>query len=144
MSLVNGMVAGLVAGIIMIVVSEIGYRLKLIKGNLVIIDGSLAWRMMAGKSQAPGIYILGILIHLITGLVFGLVYAILARIVEFESRSLIFIAIYVFLLWLAMLFVALPIAGQGLFGKKVGNKVWLEQLFLHAVFGIAFWWALGF
>jgi hypothetical protein len=144
MSLVNGMVAGLVAGIIMIIVSEIGYRLKLIKGNLVIIDGSFAWRMMAGKSQTSGIFILGILIHLITGLVFGLVYAILARIVEFESRSLIFIAIYVFLLWLAMLFVALPIAGQGLFGKKVGNKVWLEQLFLHAVFGIAFWWALGF
>jgi len=144
MSLVNGMVAGLVAGIIMIVVSEIGYSLKLIKGNLVIIDGSLAWRMMAGKSQAAGIYILGILIHLITSLVFGLVYAILARILEFESRSLMFIAIYVFLLWLAMLFVALPIAGQGLFGKKVDNKVWLEQLFLHAFFGVAFWWALGF
>jgi hypothetical protein len=43
-----------------------------------------------------------------------------------------------------MLFVALPIAGQGSFGKKVGNSVWLEQLFLHAVFGVAFWWALGF
>ena len=144
MSIIDGMVAGLIAGIIMIVVSEIGYRLKLIKGNLVIIDGAFAWRMIAGKNNTVGIYILGILIHLITSLVFGLVYALLTRIVEFESRSVMLIAIYIFLLWLAMLFVALPIAGQGLFGKKVGNSVWLEQLFLHAVFGVAFWWALGF
>jgi hypothetical protein len=144
MSIIDGLLAGLIAGIIMIVVSEIGYRLKLIKGNLVIIDGSFAWRMIAGKNNAGGIIILGIIIHLITSLIFGLVYALLTRIVKFESRSVMPIAIYIFLLWLAMLFVALPIAGQGLFGKKVGNSVWIEQLFLHAVFGVAFWWALGF
>jgi hypothetical protein len=144
MSIIDGLVAGLIAGIFMIVVSEIGYRLGLIRGNLVIIDGSFAWRMIAAKNNTVGTYILGILIHLITSLVFGLVYALLTRIVEFESRSVMLIALYIFLLWLAMLFVALPIAGQGLFGKKVGNSVWLEQLFLHAVFGVAFWWALGF
>jgi hypothetical protein len=144
MSIIDGLVAGLIAGIIMIVVSEIGYRLKLIKGNLVIIDGSFAWRMIVRNNNSAGIYILGILIHLVTSLVFGLVYALSTRIVEFDSRSVIPIAIYIFLLWLAMLFVALPIAGQGLFGKKAGNAVWLEQLFLHAVFGVAFWWVLGF
>jgi hypothetical protein len=144
MSIIDGLVAGLIAGIIMIVVSEIGYHLNLIKGNLVIIDGSFAWRMIVRNNNTVGIYILGILIHLVTSLVFGLVYALLTRIVEFDSRSVMPIAIYIFLLWLTMLFVALPIAGQGLFGKKVGNSIWLEQLFLHAVFGVAFWWVLGF
>jgi hypothetical protein len=138
----NGVVAGLIAGIIMIVVSDIGYRLKLIKGNLVIIDGAFAWRLIGGKNNPTGVYLLGMLIHLVTSLVFGLVYALLTRIVEFESRSVIYIAIYILLLWLAMLFVALPVAGQGLLGKKAGNSVWLEQLFLHAVFGIVFWLVL--
>jgi hypothetical protein len=142
MSIIDGLVAGLIAGIIMIAVSEIGYRLGLIKGNLILIDGAFAWRMISGKNNTVSIYILGILIHLITSLVFGLVYAILTRLLEFESRSVMPIAVYFFLLWLAMLFVALPIAGQGLFGKKAGNSVWLEQLFLHVVFGVAFFLTL--
>jgi hypothetical protein len=49
------------------------------------------------------------------------------------------IAICIFLFWLAMLSVALPIAGQGLLGKKAGKAVWLKQLFLKAVFGVTFW-----
>jgi len=144
MSIIDGLIAGLVAGIFMILLSEIGYRLKLIKGNLVLIDGSFAWRLIGAKVNTVGIYILGIFIHLMTSLVFGLVYALLTRLVVFDFRSALAVAVYVFLLWLAMLFVALPLAGQGLLGKKAGNSVWLEQLFLHLVFGVAFWWALGF
>ncbi len=144
MSIIDGLIAGLVAGIFMILLSEIGYRLHLIKGNLVLIDGAFAWRLIAGKGNNAAIYMLGIFIHLMTSLVFGLVYALLTRLVVFDSRSALAVAVYVFLLWLAMLFVALPLAGQGLLGKKAGNSVWLEQLFLHLVFGVAFWWALGF
>jgi hypothetical protein len=143
MSLINGLVAGLIAGVIMLVISETGYRLKVIKGNLVIIYGSFAWHTIARKNSNTGIYVSGIVIHLITSLVFGLVYPLLARVLEFDPRSGLSIAIYFFVLWLTMLLVALPVAGQGLAGKKSGRSVWIEQLFLHAVFGAAFWWALG-
>jgi hypothetical protein len=52
------------------------------------------------------------------------------------------IAFYVFLLWLSMLFVALPIAGQGFLGIKLGPVTWIEQMVLHVVFGIGLWGAL--
>ena len=42
-----------------------------------------------------------------------------------------------------MLLTALPVAGQGFFGKKLHRYAWIEQLFLHIVFGLSFWWALG-
>lgn len=44
-----------------------------------------------------------------------------------------------FMLWLSMLFVALPIAGQGLLGRKLGSLIWLEQIVLHIIFGIGLW-----
>jgi hypothetical protein len=63
----------------------------------------------------------------------------LTRIAEFDWRSVVPIAICIFLFLLAMLFVALPIAGQGVLGKKAGKAVWLKQLFRKAVFGVTFW-----
>ncbi len=41
-----------------------------------------------------------------------------------------------------MLFMALPVAGQGLLGKNLGALTWLEQIALHIVFGIGLWSAL--
>ena len=46
MWLVEGLVAGLIAGILMGIATEIGYRLGLLKANLVIVDGSFALRLM--------------------------------------------------------------------------------------------------
>jgi len=34
--------------------------------------------------------------------------------------------------------VGLPIAGRGFMSRKLYNKNWLEQLFLHIVFGLAY------
>jgi len=42
-----------------------------------------------------------------------------------------------------MLGIALPIAGQGFLGRKIGPASWLEQAALHAIFGLVFWWSLG-
>jgi hypothetical protein len=52
------------------------------------------------------------------------------------------IALYVFMLWISMLFVALPIAGQGFLGRRLGLLTWLEQLVLHVIFGIGLWGTL--
>jgi hypothetical protein len=58
-------------------------------------------------------------------------------------RLVLAVVVYVFILWIAMLLVALPIAGQGIMGKKISKTVWAEQLILHVIFGLGFWWALG-
>jgi len=143
MWIVEGFIAGLIAGILMGIATEIGYRLGLLKANLVIVDGSFALRLMNRSDSNSASYILGVVIHLVTSAVFGIVYVILAKLFGFDTRLILAIIVYVFVLWIAMLLVALPVAGQGIMGKKISGVVWAEQLVLHVIFGLVFWWALG-
>ncbi|MFC1983236.1 hypothetical protein ACFLV5_05600 [Chloroflexota bacterium] len=142
MWLVEGLVAGLIAGILMGIATEIGYRLGLLKSNLVIVDGSFALRFMNRSESSIAVYVLGTLIHLVTSMVFGIVYVILAMPFGFDTRMILAIFVYVFVLWISMLLFALPVAGQGIMGKKISRMVWAEQLVLHIIFGLGFWWAL--
>jgi hypothetical protein len=144
MWLAEGAAAGVIAGVFMAIVSEIGYLPGMFKSNLVVIDGAFAARQLNRGASKTITYSLGIFIHLCTSAVFGLVYSIFPRFMDFDTRSIYALAPYVFFLWLAMLFTALPIAGQGILGKKLGKFVWAEQFVLHVVFGATFWWALGF
>ena len=143
MWIAEGVLAGLIAGIPMGIATEIGYRLGLLRSNLVIVDGSFALRLMNRVEGGFAIYVLGTVIHLVTSAVFGIVYVILAKLFGFETRLAPAIIVYVFVLWIAMLLVALPVAGQGIMGQKIGKVVWAEQLILHVIFGLGFWWALG-
>ncbi len=142
MFVLEGIIAGILAGTLMGLASDIGYRTGMIRSNLVVIDGSFAAKFIKEGAQKIEIYILGIFIHLITSAIFGAAYIILARLFDFNAISILALFLYVLLLWLSMLFLALPAAGQGIMGRKIGQNVWLEQLVLHLLFGIAFWWAL--
>ena len=93
--------------------------------------------------SSAAIYVLGIVVHLVTSAVFGIIYVILAKLFGFDTRLILAIVIYVCLLWIAMLLVALPVAGQGTMGKNISGIIWAEQLVLHVIFGLSFWWALG-
>ncbi len=69
--------------------------------------------------------------------VFGAIYILAAALLGPNGVmvvSLTAISVYVGLLCLSMLFVALPVAGEGLFGRRSGSLIWLEQLILHAIF----------
>jgi hypothetical protein len=143
MWLAEGVAAGVIAGVFMAIVSEIGYLLGMFKSNLIIIDGSFAARQLKRSANRTITYALGIFIHLCTGAVFGLVYSLFPRFLDFDIRSIYALAPYVFFLWLAMLFTALPVASQGILGRKLGKFVWAEQFVFHIVFGFSFWWALA-
>jgi hypothetical protein len=143
MGLSDAVVAGLIAGIYMGVISQLGYWLGIVKSHLVVIDGAFALKIMKQQHRIVATYTIGAVIHLATGIIFGMVYYAIARIFDFDLRSAAALTIYVLVLWLAMLAVALPVAGQGFAGQKIRRAVWLEQLVLHIVFGFGFWWALG-
>ena len=143
MWIVDGIIAGLIAGIVMGVFSQLGYWLGIIRSHLVVIDGSFLLQTINREAGMTATYTAGITIHLVTSIVFGIVYVVIARVAEFNYRSAVPVAVYVFILWLAMLAVALPVAGQGFMGKRIRGPVWLEQLGLHVLFGVSFWWALG-
>jgi hypothetical protein len=135
--------AAVIAGVFMALVSELGFRAGLSRSNLIRIDGEFALRLTAGRAGAGLVYPFGIPIHLITSAVFGAAYYGITEAFDLNVRSAQVIAPYVFVLWIAMLVTALPMAGQGLFGRASGRLAWVEQMAFHAVFGVGFWWALG-
>lgn len=134
--------AAIWAGILMGLASEVGNRIDLFSSNLFLIDGEFTLKKAGIKGEKAMTMGVGIVVHLMTSAAFGVLYLIFTGIFSLHAASLKIIFLYVFLLWLAMLFIALPIAGQGVLGNKIGKSVWLEQLILHVVFGFGFWWAL--
>jgi len=142
MSVSEGIMAGLLAGTLMAAVAEIGYRVGLLRSSLLLIDGSFAARRLGREARTWTVYALGLPVHLATSASFGLVYAGLAHWLDFDVTAPGIIALYVAVLWLSMLCVALPVAGQGFLGRRIGHFAWMEQLVLHVVFGAGFWWAL--
>ncbi|MFC1874535.1 hypothetical protein ACFLY3_00020 [Chloroflexota bacterium] len=140
----EGLVAGIIAGVFMIIISDICYRVGVFKSNLIIIDGSFALRLLKRQADQVSIYVSGIIVHLGTSAVFGGLYSIIAEIIGFEMELSLPITVYVIVLWIAMLYVALPVSGQGFMGNKIGKYIWVEQIVLHIVFGFGFWWSLSF
>ena len=143
MWMVDGILAGLIAGVIMGCISQLGYWLGILKSHLIVIDGKFALRKIKMDTNIRATYSIGIFIHLITSIIFGIIYVLIAELVGFELRGAWPITVYALILWLAMLFSALPIAGQGFMGSKISRYAWLEQLVLHIIFGFSFWWGLG-
>lgn len=137
-----GIVPGIIAGIFMGLCSEIGYRLGMFQSSLIHIDGTFFTRTTGFNLGQGAVYVLGIIIHLFTSAVFGIGYAILVTLLRPEINLVLFVCAYIFLLYLGMLVVALPVAGQGLLGRQLGRFTWLEQLVLHVVYAIVFIWAL--
>lgn len=139
-------VASVIAGVCMAIATEAGYRIGIIRGNLLQVDGEFALKQIGRESTPDLVYAMGITVHLITSAAFGLVLYAIAEVIDLDADSVKLIAPYVFVLWLAMLFSALPVAGQGFLGKRLAGTVWFEQLFLHFVFGLILWlvlWSLN-
>jgi hypothetical protein len=142
MHLFEGTVSGIAAGILMGLISHAGFKAGIFKSSIFIIDGMFVLQKAGFKYKENKAVLFGIPVHLFTSVSFGLTYAVLIGILNLELVNRWLIALYVFMLWLSMLFVALPIAGQGFLGKKLGPFTWLEQLALHIVFGIGLWGTL--
>jgi hypothetical protein len=142
MPLFEGIVSGLAAGILMGLLSHAGFKAGIFKSSILIIDGMFVQQRAGLKYNEQQAVLFGVPVHVLTSVSFGVAYAVLISIMKLELVNGRLIAFYVFLLWLSMLFVALPIAGQGFLGRKLGPVTWIEQMVLHVVFGIGLWGAL--
>jgi hypothetical protein len=140
-SVVSGIVAGVAAAVLMGIISEVCYRVGFFKSSLFRIDGSFFFRFTE-KETNGGLYLAGIVIHLFTGAVFGAIYMAGTGFFGLDPLRPSLVGLYFFLLWLSMLFIALPIAGQGIAGRNVSSNTWFEQLLLHIVFGVGYYYSL--
>jgi len=144
MPLFEGLVSGLAAGILMGLISHAGFKAGIFKSSIFIIDGMFVLQRSGLKYNGNKAALFGIPVHLFTSASFGLAYAVIVSILKVKPINGWLIALYVLMLWVSMLFVALPIAGQGSLGRRLGPVTWLEQLALHIVYGIGLWGALYF
>ena len=140
----QGILSGLLGGILMGAVSEAFYRSGTFKSSILIIDGSFVTRFMKRRADTIHTYLFGIPVHLLTSTAFGVIYMSGTHILKWNPRSVWVLCPYVAALWISMLFVALPVAGQGVLGRKGSRFAWAEQLFLHFVYGIGLWFSLAF
>lgn len=143
MTIIEVTSAAVIAGIAMAILTGLGYRLGVIKANLLLIDGKFALNLAGIRARQPLLYVVGTAIHLVTSAVFGAIYYAVTHLFAFDPSNTLVLAVYVFLLWLAMLFIALPVAGQGLLGRHAAASAWYEQLLLHIVFGVVLWMGLS-
>jgi hypothetical protein len=139
MPLFEGVVSGLAAGILMGLISHAGFKAGIFKSSLFIIDGTFIQHILRLKSEEKKAVLLGIPVHLLTSVSFGIGYAVLISLFKLDLLNGWLIALYTFMLWLSMLFMALPAAGQGFLGSRLGPITWLEQMVLHVIFGIGLW-----
>ncbi|MBA4417953.1 MAG: hypothetical protein C0392_08595 [Syntrophus sp. (in: bacteria)] len=140
-TVLTGFVSGVVSGIVMGLISHMLFRLKIFKSSLIVIDGSFLFRTLKRHGSPLLIAGAGLCIHLVTSGIFGALYFVATVLLGFNTvavRSFPLIGLYVALLWLSMLFIALPVAGEGFLGRKSGPFSWLEQLILHGVFCILY------
>lgn len=100
-------------------------------GSLLLIDGSFVLPRATPRQQR----LAGMGVHLATSGLFGVGYWLGCSLSGVDPRSPWVAFLYAGFLWLCMLFVALPVARQGVAGRNIGSRVWLEQFIAHAVFG---------
>lgn len=129
-----GVLAGVAAGLVMGIASDVAARLRIFRSSMFVVDGGFLLRTLGIKNDPGAVYRAGVPMHLATSGIFGAVYTVATALAGLQTLSIPLTALYVFLLWLSMLFVALPAAGQGFLGSKAGRSTWLEQLALHVVF----------
>ncbi|MDY6988670.1 MAG: hypothetical protein SWQ30_11515 [Thermodesulfobacteriota bacterium] len=144
MIILQGVLAGLVGGIFMGAFSEAFYRSGVFKSSILIIDGSFVTPFLKKDADRASTYLFGIPVHLLTSTTFGVAYLVGTHVLTWDPRSLWILCPYIAFLWVSMLFVALPVAGQGVLGRKASPFAWAEQLVLHVVFGFGLWLALTF
>lgn len=134
-----GLLAGVAAGAVMGVASDAAARLRVFRSSMFIVDGSFLLRTFGMRDSSVILYAAGIPMHLVTSGIFGALYPAAAWFTGLDILSLPLVALYILILWLSMLFIALPIAGQGFLGNKAGPLTWLEQLALHVVFFVVYY-----
>jgi hypothetical protein len=124
------------------VASDVAFRFRVFRSSMFIVDGKFLLRTFGMRDSSVILYAAGVPMHLVTSGIFGALYPAAAWFTGLEILSSPLVALYVLLLWLSMLFIALPAAGQGFLGSKAGALTWLEQLALHVVFFVIYYGVL--
>ncbi|NBS41280.1 DUF2938 family protein [bacterium] len=99
--------------------------------------------MWGRKLEKHEVFLVALLIHVVIGALFGLVYVLFVKkgwlVFTHSPYTFLSLAIFAFCSWIVAGTVVFPALGLGLFGRKEGKRVWMEMLVTHFVLGIGMW-----
>jgi hypothetical protein len=126
------------------VVLEITERWRVANAPLVV-DFKSLWGRPLDRHES---FLVALLVHLVIGSLFGLVYVLFVRkgwlFVTHSPYSFLSLAVYAVGSWAVSGLLVFPALGMGLFGRRAGNRVWIELLASHFVIGVGVWLAVRY
>ncbi len=124
---------GALSGFIVVLITTI---INLTGRFIGLLPEAMDLRFMAGslidqKVYPTGALILGIIVHILIGVITGIVYLYIVKSINTGTGT-----IFMLVFWLLNMLMGMPLAGRGLFGLNDGVIIPIATLILHIVFGI--------
>ena len=124
---------GALAGFVVVLFTTI---INLASRFIGLLPEAMDLREMAGsiidqEIHPTGALIIGIIVHIIIGVITGMVYSCIVKLLNAGSGIVFMIAF-----WLFNMLLGMPLAGRGLFGLNDGVAIPIATFILHIVFGI--------
>ncbi len=121
------------------IVLELVERGKVKNTPLLVDVKTIFWR----KLHAHEAFWVGLLIHIVLGNLFGLIYVAFVKyewlVFTNSPYSFLSLLIYAIGAWLVTGLIIFPFLGMGLFGRREGKRVWMEILASMLILGGAMW-----
>ena len=139
--LLGGALGGLIAAVfavpaVVLELKEKGHA----KDAPLIVD---ARRMFGRSFERREAFLIGLLLHVLFGGLFGSVYVLFVLrgwlFVTHAPYSFLSFVVYACLSWVVAGTLLYPLLGMGLFARKEGRHVWGETLASHLLLGLALW-----
>ena len=104
--------------------------------------------MWGKKLERHEVFLVALLIHLVIGSLFGLIYVAFVKngwlVFTNSPYSIASLVIFAVGSWVVAGTVLFPALGLGLFGRREGKRVWMEMLASHLVLGAGMWLAVKY
>lgn len=116
-----------------------------VKNIPLLVDAKSIW---GRKLKSSEVFLVALLIHLVLGTLFGLIYVLFVRKgwLVFTNRpyTIESLIIYAVCAWIVTGVLIFPALGFGLFGRREGERVWLELLISMLLIGTGMWFLVQF
>lgn len=116
-----------------------------VKNIPLLVDVKTLW---GRKLSATGTFLAGLLLHVVMGFLFGLIYPVFVvkswLVFTNAPYTLLSLVIYAVGAWIVAGAGLFPLLGFGWFGRKQGKRVWLELLASMLLIGLTMWFVVQY
>ncbi len=134
---------GVLLALVLAIPAIVGELRRKHRGHVLIPDVHHAWG--GRKLKDREVFALGLLVHLLMGLVFGALYPYAADQIEslFMPYSPVSLAAFAVFYYIVATLIVMPLFGIGVFGRKEDGLIWLELIVTLALLSVGYWYAVA-